>query len=269
MLVSLSALAIAPGASRPAAAQSTPPCRSESAAARLDHVAIAVRDLASAASSFRDTLGFSLKDGRVHANGLRNAHIRFFDGSALELITVGEGEPDELSELYARFLEEGEGGAFVALRAGPADAVLARLGDLADEARVLEGPAFDWVSFPAGHPLHPVFFIHVRSRPEDLPGHLRHENGATGVSEVWLESPEPKLLAKLLGRFGASPCTDVEDAGGPSGIGFGLAGGTLVIVPVSTAEAEPRVLSVILRADRGMLGVRSAGVWIGWVEGGS
>ena len=257
---------IAPGVSPPLVSQSSA-CRSESATAHLDHVAIAVRDLASTSSLFRDTLGFSLKPGRLHGNGLRNVHVRFADGSALELITAGQGEPDGLSEWYGRFLVEGEGGAFVALRAGPADSVLDRLGELAAEALVFEGPAFDWVSFPEGHPLHPIFFIHVRERSVDMPGHLRHANGSTGLSEVWLESFEPRMLAVLLGRFGAEPCGDVEGLRGLSGVGYGLAGSTLVAVPIDSAESEPRVPAVILHGDRRMPHVRSAGVWIGWVEG--
>ena len=252
-------------ASRGAAAQGTPRS-SPSSVARLDHVAIAVHDLASVSSLFRDTLGFSLKPGRIHDNGLRNVHIRFADGSALELIAVGEGKPDGLSEWYRRFLSEGEGGAFLALSAGPADSVVARLGELAAEALVFEGPAFDWVSFPEHHPLHSVFFIHVRARPADTPGHVRHENGATGLSEVWLETPEPLALAALLERFGATPRGEVSGPRGLSGIGHGLAEGTLVAVPQSSADAEPRVLSAVLSGDPGLSPVRAAGVWIGWAE---
>jgi catechol 2,3-dioxygenase-like lactoylglutathione lyase family enzyme len=121
-------------------------CRAEAAAVRFDHVVIAVSDLGSASSIFRDTLGFSLKPGRVHDNGLRNVHVRFANGSALELIAPGPAESDELSEWYRRFLERGNGGAFVALSAGPPDTVLGRLGALAAQAVVFEGRAFDWVS---------------------------------------------------------------------------------------------------------------------------
>lgn len=261
-------LVMAAGVVQPAAAQSAV-CRAESALARLDHVAVAVHDLASAAYSFRDTLGFSLKDGRVHANGLRNVHVRFADGSALELMSVGEGAPDELSGWYTRFLQEGEGGAFVAVRAGPVDSVLALLGELAGEASVFEGPAFDWVSFPAGHPLHAVFFIHVRSRPADAPGHILHRNGASGLSEVWLRSSEPWILVDLLHMMGARPCGEVSGGGGLSGFGFGLAGGALVVVPDSSPAIESRILSVVLAGDRRRPGVRASGVWIEWVKGGS
>lgn len=233
---------------------------------RLDHVVIAVPDLETASARLRDTLGFSLKPGREHANGLRNVHVRFADGSALELITVGRGEPDDLSAWYTSFLGEGEGGAFVALRAGPAASVLRRLGDLAADAQTYEGPAFDWVSFPAEHPLHSVFFVHVRSRPPDTADHIHHANGAAALEQVWLESPRPSMLAALLERFGAFPCGEVRTLAGLAGVAFGLSGGSLVAVPALSGGREPRIVSVLLRGDRTTPSASSAGVRIDWVR---
>jgi len=53
----------------------------------LDHIPIAVRDLDRAKADF-EALGFVLKPGRLHTNGLRNAHAKFADGTELELITA-------------------------------------------------------------------------------------------------------------------------------------------------------------------------------------
>ena len=46
--------------------------------AGLDHVPIAVGDLDAAAARYR-ALGFALKPGRPHANGIRNQHAKFAD----------------------------------------------------------------------------------------------------------------------------------------------------------------------------------------------
>lgn len=243
------------------------PCRAESAAVRFDHVVIAVTDIESAGATFRDTLGFSLKPGRIHENGLINVHIRFGDGSALELITTGPGEPDELSESYRRFLAEGgDGGAFVALRAGPPDSVLARLGALAADAVVFESQAFDWVSFPEGHSLHAVFFVHVRVRPPDVPAQLTHRNGAAGLAQVWIETPAPKELSEMLARFDSPACGGVEGPGGLTGRGYGLSNGMLVASPVDPSRDGSRVSAVVLDAERSLPPVQSAGVWLLWRE---
>jgi len=229
-------------------------------------VVIAVADLESAGASFRDTLGFSLKPGRVHDNGLRNVHIRFGNGSALELITTGPGKPDELSEWYRRFLEQGDGGAFVALSAGPPDTVLRRLGELADEASVFKGRAFDWVSFPEGHALHAVFFVHVRVRAPDEPAHLHHGNGAAGLAEVWIETPAPNELSEMLAGFDSPACGQVEGPGGLTGWGHGLSDGMLVASPVNPSRGGGRVRVVVLDAERILPPIQSAGVWFLWRE---
>ncbi len=46
----------------------------------LNHIPIAVADLDGAAAQYRQ-LGFALKPGRPHANGIRNEHAKFPDGS--------------------------------------------------------------------------------------------------------------------------------------------------------------------------------------------
>jgi len=82
----------------------------------LDHIPIAVGDLESSAEEHRE-LGFTLKPGRPHANGIRNQHVKFQDGTELELITTPEVR-DGLTATYRRHLQAGDGPAFLALWPG-------------------------------------------------------------------------------------------------------------------------------------------------------
>jgi hypothetical protein len=189
-------------------------CKSASARLRLDHVAIAVRDLHAARSTFGASLGFALKPGRLHANGLENAHI----GLAL--------------------------------------------GPTAELAHTHRTASVDWVSFPERHPLHSVFFVHVRSRAPDLAEHLSHANGARGLSDVWVETDHPGTLADLLLLFGAVRCGKANHEIGLSGTEFGLAGGSLIAVPREKALGYPRVLAVTLDASRPGSSIVSSGVWL-------
>src|SRR5687767_7924561 len=77
----------------------------------LDHIPVAVRDLEAASATYR-ALGFSLKPGRPHANGIRNAHVKFPNGAGIELLTV-PAAVDPLSTTYVKMIRAGEGPAFL------------------------------------------------------------------------------------------------------------------------------------------------------------
>ena len=126
--------------------------------AGLDHVPIAVRDLDAAAKTYR-RLGFALKPGRPHANGITNLHAKFPDGTELELISAPKAT-DDLTRTYLAHLEKGDGPAFLALfvptGAPPADA-----------------PGY-------------VFFGRRNASPTDRPEHFAHANTALSLAAVWL-----------------------------------------------------------------------------------
>jgi hypothetical protein len=89
-------------------------CVGGPAAPALDHVVIVVRDIEAASAGFARE-GFRLKHGRLHANNLLNRHIKFRDGTGIELMTV-VGEPgDAMAGRYVQLLRDGEGGVYVAL----------------------------------------------------------------------------------------------------------------------------------------------------------
>ena len=145
----------------------------------LDHVPIAVRDLEAAAETYK-RLGFALKPGRPHDNGIRNQHVKFPDGTELELITAPEAR-DALTTTYRKHLEAGDGPAFLALYAPDASRV----------PRNLDAP------------LRYLFFGPRNASPTDLPEHFAHANSAETLAAVWLADndlePERTLFAKLGG----------------------------------------------------------------------
>ena len=55
---------------------------------RLDHVVMVVAELDSAEARLAP-LGFRIKPGRLHPDNLLNAHVKFADGTELELRRVG------------------------------------------------------------------------------------------------------------------------------------------------------------------------------------
>ena len=154
----------------------------------LDHIPIAVVDLDEAAERFK-ALGFVLKPGRPHANGIRNEHAKFPDGTELELITAPEAR-DDLTSKYRRHLALGDGPAFLAFFA--------------------PDPASVSVELPS------YVFLSGRQRsPTDRPEHFAHANGADSFIGVWLAgddlAAERRLLESARARF-ATQRVNVPDS---------------------------------------------------------
>lgn len=148
--------------------------------AGLDHVPIAVRDLEAAAETYR-RLGFSLKAGRPHDNGIRNQHAKFPDGTELELITAPEAR-DPLTRTYRRHLEQGDGPAFLALFAP-------------DRSRIPQN-----LTPPLGY----LFFGPRNASPTDRAEHFAHGNSAESLVAVWLSDEDLAPERMLFQRLGAT-----------------------------------------------------------------
>jgi hypothetical protein len=140
----------------------------------LDHIPVAVRDLEAASATCR-ALGFALKPGRPHANGIRNAHVKFSDGAGIELLTV-PAAVDPLSTKYEDMIRAGEGPAFLSFHAREPAALHAalRAGGYAFD---VSGGLTDLRTPGLGF----MFWIQDNRSPTDRPEHFAHPNGATAL----------------------------------------------------------------------------------------
>ena len=230
-------------------------CRTPGSGMSVDHVVIAVSDLDSAAGDFQ-SLGFTLKPGRLHPNGLLNAHVKFADGTALELMSLA-GEPtDAVAVAYQKFLQTGEGGAFLAIEAKP-DRVTEAANILGLPSQLTRSGPFTWVTVDdsGGSPdvePSPVFFVSYLDRPDD-PDSLRvHEVGAIGIGSVLLDATG--ALADLLTLMGAAECSFPGESVTKSRAVLGLANAELVLRFESTdRHSRPVVGQVTLLAAPGTL----------------
>jgi catechol 2,3-dioxygenase-like lactoylglutathione lyase family enzyme len=183
------------GAHHPAAPRTV---LQEAVIAGLDHIPIAVTDLDRAAQRYRE-LGFALKQGTPHANGIRNQHVKFPDGTELELITAPE-ERDSLTTKYRRHLRAGDGPAFLAFYAPALDRV--EEGLAATKVGYRRNPGYLAIADP--HPLDYIFFGGRNRSPTDRPEHFAHENGAESLIEVWLAGDDLSHERAMLEALGAA-----------------------------------------------------------------
>jgi hypothetical protein len=181
----LSALVLALGLAAPAAAE--PVVRG------LDHIPVAVGDLPRAVAHYLE-LGFVFKPGAPHANGIRNAHAKFPDGTEIELITA-PAATDDLTAEYVTWLKGGDGAPFVGFYAPDTGELAARISNLGSPL-TLDGSR---ATFPRPSLLHHLFFDRRQRSPTDRPEHYAHPNSAFSLSAVWLaEDPLTQSLLQLL-----------------------------------------------------------------------
>lgn len=125
----------------------------------VEHTPIVVTDLEKAQADFR-AMGFAIKPGRFHADGIRNAHVKFPNGTELELITAPAPTDALTSEYYAKE-QRGDGPVYFGLWAPNYSALATRIKAMAVPVQQDGGV----LTFPAGNPLHHLFWALARKRP--------------------------------------------------------------------------------------------------------
>jgi catechol 2,3-dioxygenase-like lactoylglutathione lyase family enzyme len=176
-------------------ALSSPGPASTPVAIGLDHIPVAVRDLEAASATYR-ALGFALKPGRPHANGIRNAHVKFPDGAGIELLTV-PAAVDPLSTKYVEMIRAGEGPAFLSFHARET-AALHRALRASHYPFSHAGGLTDLESAELGF----LFWVQDNRSPTDRPEHFAHPNGATALAAVWIATDDGGALTRLLVTLG-------------------------------------------------------------------
>lgn len=200
-------------------------------AARLDHVAIAVRDLDAATTSYT-ALGFTATPGRLHQNSIRNVFLKLRDGTLLELITATEAR-DSLSKWYLEVLQHREGGAFLAFATDSMTAVVDHLTSR-DVGFSDTGPGakgFRTVALVEPEPLRRVFFIQYLDPPAGSDTMWVHGNTAVGLAAAWLVARDMAATTRRLEALGWT-AGDVVAMQPLNGLGraFPMAQGTLILV---------------------------------------
>ena len=207
-----------------------PPARvsgTQAVAISLGHVPVAVRDLEQASATYR-AMGFAIKPGRAHVNGIRNAHVKFPDGSGIELITADKAA-DALTARYVEFLTHGDGPAFLAFHARETEPLVSLLrrggyacrreGDLTE----LRDPGLD-----------NLFFVRDNRSPTDRPEHFAHGNSATALRAVWMAPDTSAHLERLLLDLGGSSTRrTVEAPDAVTATVVSIGAGEVVILPTS------------------------------------
>jgi len=183
-------IALATGACRlPALARATP---GSPPLVGINHIPFAVRNLEQAVETYR-RLGFTIKPGRLHDDGIRNNHVKFPDGAGIELITA-PAATDELTGIYTKMIAQGDGPGYVSFHSAnlePIEAAARRLPEAysVDDVGILtySSAALRWLFMFAGS----------NRSPTDRPEYFAHPNGAHATVGVWIAGTEQEQQQDL------------------------------------------------------------------------
>jgi hypothetical protein len=164
----------------------------------IDHIPLIVKDVDVAADTYRH-LGFAIKPGRTHTDGIRNEHVKFVDGAGIELVTA-PAAIDPLTTRYRMLLSSGEGPAYVSFHTSSLPALKDRLSALEkpysiDDTGILQfrDPELQWFFFFAG----------TNRSPTDRPEHFAHLNKASATIAVWIAGGDQTLMLSVFRALGA------------------------------------------------------------------
>lgn len=209
----------------------------------IDHIPVVVTDLDKAQADFR-AMGFSIKPGRFHEDGIRNAHVKFSDGTEIELITAVKAV-DALTSEYTAKMKTGEGPVYFGLFAEDFAAASARVKSLPIKAELDTGA----VTFAVTSPLHPLFIGQRNKAADDKPEYFEHKNGAIRLSALWVrDSSELRDELEGLG-VSLSPVDMCGFEGITKGVRAALPEGNLFLIPSNAATVFAARVEVRRLAD--------------------
>lgn len=189
--------------------EAAPPVPSTTSA-NLEHVVIAVRDLAVATASY-ERLGFTVTQGGKHPTGGTTGNGVFFsNGTYLELLTVYDRE--KAADL-AKFLEQREGPRSIAVEVPSADAIRESL-----HAAGIDGGEPTKGKWESSSPVTKEWLT-IDPKPV-LPGNIffidylrtsqSHPNTATGIRAVWVMVKSLQEASHRFERLGFSVGRPIE-----------------------------------------------------------
>lgn len=213
---------------------------------QLDHIVIAVSDLATAIADYR-ALGFNVLEGGVHASGAtHNALIIFADGTYLELLAATGAAPAPEALDFSPMLAKGEGLSGFALCVPNLETVAAALRErgvavsaLRDGARQKpDGTRLAWRLALVNESFLPFLIEDLTPRllrvPTD-PAFTTHPNGVRGIGGIEVVTPD---LAASQARYRALLGTHSEPADMPDFVAFALQNAQLVLSAPHSETAE-------------------------------
>ncbi len=131
--------------------------------------------------------GFTIKEGSQHKNGLLNAHVKFANGSSIELMTINGIPNDDISEEYLKLMAIKPTGVYIALGGFNKEFIVKSL--ISMEVDFMEKTTSGWhyITLENETLLGAFFFIEMTTNDEYDSTYHVHPNNANKIQSVYIE----------------------------------------------------------------------------------
>ena len=168
--------------------------------AQFDHLIIGTKNLDDSKTLFEEKLGFKIKNGKHHKNGISNFFVEFSDESEIEIMSI-ENTADKLANDYYQLLENNKYGLQFALRTNEISNLRKHLNAIKFDYEVFaENKIYSTLSKNTLDNELPLFFIQFNNENKNT--QTNHLNKSSGIKSVWFSTSNIKKTAKKLVDFG-------------------------------------------------------------------
>jgi len=174
----------------------------------FDLIIIGTKNIDVLSKLFNTKLGFVLKKGRLHKNGISNNFIEFENNSEIEFIEV-KNPTDKISSEYSSMINHGKQALQFAVRVNEIGKLENNLDKLESDFNKFDSNLFySTLSSPNINLKLPIFFIqYKRDNNNTL---TKHPNKSKGISAIWFATKDIRETAKTLTDFGFSAINKIN-----------------------------------------------------------
>jgi hypothetical protein len=168
--------------------------------AQFDHLIIGTKNLDDSKTLFEEKLGFKIKNGNHHKNGISHFFVEFSDESEIEIMSI-ENPADKLANDYYQLLKNNKYGLQFALRTNEISNLRKHLNALKFDYEVFaENKIYSTLSKRNLDNELPLFFIQFNNENNNT--RTNHLNKSSSIKSVWFSTSNIKKTARQLVDFG-------------------------------------------------------------------
>jgi hypothetical protein len=166
----------------------------------LDHIIIGTKNLEETKLFLENSLGFKIKTGNIHKNGIKNIFVEFEDSSEIEFVSV-QNPTDQLASDYNKLINKNHFGLQFAVRTNHITELYSHLQKVnSDFNNFSNNKIYSSISQSNISSQKPFFIIQYHNKMNNSTNY--HQGKINGLSAIWLTTPNLIETIKTYSEYG-------------------------------------------------------------------